>query len=86
MLVLAISLFITLIKRIEKTISKEFKYYFDSLRFTTNNFNETSFIGVENVSINEVENEYGSLNENFAINVNEIIEIGLSSMVENVII
>lgn len=51
-----------------------------------NNFNETSFVGVENVSTNEVENEYGSLNETFAINVNEIIEIGLSSMVENVTI
>ena len=51
-----------------------------------NNFNETSFIGVENVLTNEVENEYGSLNETFAINVNETIEIGLSSMVENVII
>ena len=51
-----------------------------------NNFNETNFVGVENVSINEVENEYGSLNETFAINVNETIEIGLSSIVENVII
>jgi hypothetical protein len=51
-----------------------------------NNFNETNFVGVENVSINEVENEYGSLNETFAINVNETIEIGLSSIVENVTI
>jgi hypothetical protein len=51
-----------------------------------NDFNETDFVGVENVSINEVENEYGSLNETFAINVNETIEIGLSSIVENVII
>lgn len=41
MLVLAISLFIIMIIRVEKTISKEFKYYFDSLKFTTNNFNET---------------------------------------------
>lgn len=51
-----------------------------------NNFNETSFVGVENVSTNEVENEYGSLNETFAINVNETIEIGLSSIVENITI
>ena len=51
-----------------------------------NNFNETSFVGIENVSINEVENEYGSLAEIFEINVNETIEIGLSSMVENVTI
>lgn len=51
-----------------------------------NDFNETDFIGNENVSTNEVENEFGSLNETFAINVNETIEIGLSSMVENVTI
>ena len=51
-----------------------------------NDFNETGFVGIENVSINEVENEYGSLSETFAINVNEVIEIGLSSIVENVTI
>ena len=51
-----------------------------------NNFNETSFIGVESFGFSEIENEFGSLNETFAINVNETIEIGLSSMVENVII
>ena len=50
------------------------------------NFNEINFVGVENVLTNEVENEYGSLNETFAINVNETIEIGLSSIVENITI
>ena len=49
-------------------------------------FNETNFVGNESVSINEVENEFGSLSETFEINVNETIGIGLSSIVENVII
>ena len=51
-----------------------------------NDFNETDFIGNESFSFSEIENEFGSLNETFAINVNETIEIGLSSMVENVTI
>ena len=51
-----------------------------------NNFNETSFVGVESFSFSEIENEYGNLNETFAINVNETIEIGLSSIVENITI
>ena len=51
-----------------------------------NNFNETSFIGNESFSFSEIENEYGNLNETFTINVNETIEIGLSSMVENITI
>ena len=51
-----------------------------------NNFNETSFIGNESFSFGEIENEFGSLNETFAINVNETIEIGLSSIVENITI
>ena len=49
-------------------------------------FNETNFVGNESFSFSEIENEFGSLNETFAINVNETIEIGLSSMVENVTI
>lgn len=51
-----------------------------------NNFNETDFVGNESFSFGEIENEFGSLNETFAINVNETIEIGLRSMVENVTI
>lgn len=51
-----------------------------------NDLNETGFVGIESVSINEVENEYGSLSETFAINVNETIEIGLNSMAENITI
>ena len=50
------------------------------------NFNEINFVGNESFGFSEIENEYGSLNETFAINVNETIEIGLSSMVENVMI
>ena len=51
-----------------------------------NDFNETNFVGNESFSFSEIENEFGSLNETFTINVNETIEIGLSSMVENVTI
>lgn len=51
-----------------------------------NDFNETDFVGNESFGFSEIENEFGSLNETFAINVNETIGIGLSSMVENVTI
>ena len=51
-----------------------------------NDFNETDFIGNESFSFSEIENEFGSLTETFAINVNETIEIGLSSIVENITI
>ena len=37
-------------------------------------------IGNESFGFSEIENEFGSLNETFAINVNETIEIGLSSI------
>lgn len=41
LLTIAISLFSMVLVSINKTISKEFKYHFNSLKFTTNNFNET---------------------------------------------
>lgn len=51
-----------------------------------NDFNQTQFVGVETILINEVENEYEGLTETFKINVNEVIEIGLSSMNETITI
>lgn len=41
LLTIAISLFSMVLVSINKTISREFKYHFNSLKFTTNNFNET---------------------------------------------
>ena len=41
LLIIAISLFSMVLVSINKTISREFKYHFNSLKFTTNNFNET---------------------------------------------
>ena len=71
----------------ENTRTQGVKFKLKNFSINVNNsFNETQFVGPESILINEVENEYGSLNETFEINVNEVIEIGLSSIVENVTI
>jgi len=71
----------------ENTRTQGVKFKLKNFGVNVNNdFNETDFVGNESFGFSEIENEYGSLNETFAINVNEIIEIGLSSMVENITI
>ena len=71
----------------ENTRAQGVKFKLKNFSINVNNsFNETQFVGIESILINEVENEYGSLNETFEINVNEVIEIGLSSMNESITI
>ena len=70
----------------ENTRTQGVKLKLKNFSVNVNDFNETGFVGIESVSINEVENEYGSLSETFEINVNEVIEIGLSSMNETITI
>lgn len=71
----------------ENTRTQGVKFKLKNFSINVNNdFNQTQFVGLESILINEVENEYGSLNETFEINVNEVIEIGLSSMNETITI
>lgn len=71
----------------ENTRTQGVKFKLKNFSINVNNdFNQTQFVGLESILINEVENEYGSLNETFEINVNEVIEIGLNSMAETVTI
>ena len=51
-----------------------------------NNLNDTSFSGIDNFSMEEIDNTEGFLSENFTLNANQIEEVNFSLINENIII